>query len=119
MSKNEILERMKFYLVSDWKSTEATSRQNFAISDRINDCDTNYKSMLTSTRSLDLTKPTIIKYHNICLKPVKLLFDGICEIFAKIHWMDQQFMLERNMVKHSKKLYIYKRTFLSNIIIPG
>ena len=66
MSKKEISGRMKFYLVSDWKSTEATSRQNFAISDRINDCDTNYKSMLPSTRSLDLTKPTIIKDHNIC-----------------------------------------------------
>ena len=58
--------------------------------------------MLTGTRSLDLTKQMLIKDRNIRLKPVKLLFDGICEIFAKIHWMDQQFMLERNMVKHSK-----------------
>ena len=89
------------YLVSDWESTEATTGQNFAISDRINDCDTNNKSVLTGTRSLDLTKSMLIKGHNIRLKPVKLLFDGICEIFAKIHWMDQQFMLERNMVKHS------------------
>ena len=53
------------YLVSDWKSTEATTGQNFAISDRINDCDTNNKSVLTGTRSLDLTKSMLIKGHNI------------------------------------------------------
>ena len=100
MSHAKVL-NFRSYLVSDWKSTEATTGQNFAISDRINDCDTNNKSMLTGTRSLDLTKTMLIKDHNIHLKPVKLLFDGICEIFAKIHRMDQQFMLERNMVKHS------------------
>ena len=59
------------YLVSDWETAEATAGQNFTISNCINNCDTNNESVLTGTRSLDLTKQMLFKYPNICFKTCK------------------------------------------------